>query len=360
MASQWKIFAEALETYLGQLRGSGRVPLNYIICHTAVNSPEEAYETDQARLVALAPLNGPSYQRDNAKVYGIIKQLVLEGPGRTFILCFDAAADGRAAWLALWGHYEGIGFKNRNVDEAYSQLDHLTYSGEKKGFTFEKFVQRHMESFLELARFNEPILETKKVRDFLGRITVPELQASVQQVKATAALMTDFEQAANFISLSVQPLKSQTRTIGSINVDQARRQRGYRPSRGGGRQHFRIGRGRQGRGGRGFPHGHQVGRGRQGQRNSRGINTGYYTPEEWQSLTPDQRTLIMDTRSSVDPHQQGDTNRRQISQVVVDNSAVIEDAASALTSPTVHQQSHPIGGNAGNQFGQRSRTIGMI
>jgi hypothetical protein len=68
----------------------------------------------------------------------------------------------------------------------------------------------------------------------------------------------------------------------------------------------------------------------------------------------------MDTRSSVDPHQQGDTNRRQISQVVVDNSAVIEDAASALTSPTVHQQSHPIGGNAGNQFGQRSRTIGMI
>jgi hypothetical protein len=61
VASQWKIFAEALDTYLGQLCGSDRVPLNNIIGHTAVALPEEAYETEQARLVALAPLNGPPY-----------------------------------------------------------------------------------------------------------------------------------------------------------------------------------------------------------------------------------------------------------------------------------------------------------
>jgi hypothetical protein len=73
VASQWKVFAQALEMHLGQLCGSGRDPLNYIICYTAVAPPEEAYETEQARLVAVAPLNGPSYQRDNAKVNGIIK-----------------------------------------------------------------------------------------------------------------------------------------------------------------------------------------------------------------------------------------------------------------------------------------------
>jgi len=111
-----------------------------------------------------APLNGPSYQCNNAKVYGIIKQLALEGPGRTFILHFVAAADGRAAWLALWGHYKGNGFRNCNVDDAYTLLDHLSYSGEKRGFTFENFLQRHMECFLELALFNEPILETKRFK----------------------------------------------------------------------------------------------------------------------------------------------------------------------------------------------------
>jgi hypothetical protein len=127
---------------LGQLCGSGRDPLNYIICCTTVAPPEEAYETEQARF----------------------KQLALEGPGRTFILHFVAAADGRAAWLALWGHYKGNGFRNCNVDDAYTLLDHLSYSGEKRGFTFENFLQRHMECFLELALFNEPILETKRFK----------------------------------------------------------------------------------------------------------------------------------------------------------------------------------------------------
>jgi hypothetical protein len=103
----------------------------------------------------LAPLNGASYQLDNACVYGIIKQLVLEGPGHTYILWFVSAADGRSAWLALHDHYDGNGFQNRSVNDAYTLLDKLSYTAEKKGFTFEKFVERHMECFLELVRFDE-------------------------------------------------------------------------------------------------------------------------------------------------------------------------------------------------------------
>jgi hypothetical protein len=58
---------KAVEIYLSQLLGSGRVPYNY--------------ETEQEQNVAIAPLKGTSYQFDNATVYGIIQQLVLEGPG---------------------------------------------------------------------------------------------------------------------------------------------------------------------------------------------------------------------------------------------------------------------------------------
>jgi len=136
-ATNWKVFAEALETYLGQLMGSGRVPLKYIIRNEVIPAPDAVFETDQAQSIAFAPLTGPSFQRDNAKVYGIIKQLVLEGPGRTYILRYDAAGDGRSAWMALKGHFEGEGFRNRNVEDAYSTLEHLVYEGEKKGFTFE-------------------------------------------------------------------------------------------------------------------------------------------------------------------------------------------------------------------------------
>jgi hypothetical protein len=48
------------------------------------------------------------------------------------------------------------------------------------------------------------VLESKKVRDFLTKIKAPELQAAVQTVRATAHLLTNFQEAANFIALSVK------------------------------------------------------------------------------------------------------------------------------------------------------------
>jgi hypothetical protein len=110
MANNWTIFAEALGTSPAQLYGRDRVPLSYVICREVVALPGVIYEAKQARSIALAPLNGMSFQRDNARVCGIIKQLVLEGPGHTFFLRFDSTADGQAAWNALKAHYEGEGF----------------------------------------------------------------------------------------------------------------------------------------------------------------------------------------------------------------------------------------------------------
>jgi hypothetical protein len=245
-ASHWKVFAEAMETYLAQLTGSGRVPLSYVIRRLAAlpDADNVAFETEQARMIALAPLNGPPFQRDNAKVYGIIKQLVLEGPRHTYILRYDMVADGRSAWQALRDHFEGDGFRNRSVEDAYSMLEHLSYNGERKGFTFEKFVERHMDAYLELERFNEPVLETKKVRGFLSQIKSSELAAAKQQVKATVNLLTNFEEAANFIALIVTPLKQPTRMVAGVDTSTANSPGG----RGRGGRFRNDGRGFRGRG----------------------------------------------------------------------------------------------------------------
>jgi len=40
--------------------------------------PVAVYLTEQEQSIVLSPLQGIAYQRDNIKVYGIIKQLVLE------------------------------------------------------------------------------------------------------------------------------------------------------------------------------------------------------------------------------------------------------------------------------------------
>jgi len=68
------------------------------------------YVTNQVQCIALAPLIGDAYNRDNTRVYGLIKQLILEGPGCTYIMRHDVTANGGGAWLALKAHFEGDGF----------------------------------------------------------------------------------------------------------------------------------------------------------------------------------------------------------------------------------------------------------
>jgi len=52
-----------MDTYLGQLLGSGHIPLKYVICTQATPDLNAIYATTQAQLIALAPLNGDSFNR---------------------------------------------------------------------------------------------------------------------------------------------------------------------------------------------------------------------------------------------------------------------------------------------------------
>ncbi len=143
---------EALETYLGQLKGMGHIPLSYVTWHRAQAPPDAQYQMELEQSIALAPHIGPDHHRDNVRVYAIIKQLVLEGPGRSYILPYDRISDGHVAWMALRGHFEGNSYRNRNVKDGYSALGHIYYEG--KGFNFEKFMEKHNEAFLELSRYD--------------------------------------------------------------------------------------------------------------------------------------------------------------------------------------------------------------
>jgi len=302
VAFNWKVFSEAVEPYLTQILGSGRIPLSYVIRQLDVPDPGAIYDTQLEENIASAPHRGASYQRDNAKVYGIIKQLVLEGPGCSYSLPFDQVTDGRQAWLALRNHYEGAGFKNRNVDEAYRTLDSIFYEGEKKGFNFEKFIEKHNECYLELDRHGEPVLESKKVQDLLSRIKAPELQATVQTVRANEDMTEDFQRAANFLALSIRPIAKQNqRIIGEVST----RMHGNQ-SRGFGRGRNSSGRSISlsssyygGRDNRGRGRGRAYGRNRGGRTNyqARGnVHTGYYNQDEWYNLSIDQKNQVLDAR----------------------------------------------------------------
>ena len=367
LASNWKIFSEAMETYLSQLLGSGRVPLSYVIRRNNTPDPDAVYDTQQEENVAIAPLVGTSYQRDNARVYAIIKQLVLEGPGRSYILPYDRITDGRQAWMALRNHYEGAGFKNRNVDDAYRTLEHLFYEGEKKGFTFEKFIEKHNESYLELERHGEPVIESKKVRDLLSRIKAPELQAAIQTVRANEEMTDDFQRAANFLALSIRtPAKQGQRIIGNVNVRAPNLQ---------GRMGNRNQGGRQGYQGSNYQPGYQGGRGRgRGRgRNNRGgngrgisrngnqargyIHTGYYDQNEWYNLSTEQKNQVLDARGT--KRNVGSVDANAVITPNYDGVSVVSAITDGNNTAVTNHQGPANNGNssnyssAGTQFGRR-------
>ncbi|MGH7974599.1 MAG: hypothetical protein ACREBR_03670 [bacterium] len=99
--SNWEVFKEAVLTYLGQFQGGGRIQIKYVIRDNDINEPNAVYANDMERLIQTVPLEGELFVRDNRKVYGILKSLLLEGPGWNWIIHLDRAENGREAWKAL-------------------------------------------------------------------------------------------------------------------------------------------------------------------------------------------------------------------------------------------------------------------
>jgi hypothetical protein len=63
----------------------------------SIENPEPGtiYQTEQEMMIATTPLAGDQYDLDNERVYGIIKQLILEGPAWSYITdVIDRANNG--------------------------------------------------------------------------------------------------------------------------------------------------------------------------------------------------------------------------------------------------------------------------
>jgi hypothetical protein len=307
VTSKWTVFSESVDTYLNRLKGQGRIPLNYVIRLQAEPDVGTVYATEQEFLVSTTPLEGDLYDLDNERVYAIVKQLILEGPGWAYITnVIDRTKDGRAAWLALRAHYEGESYMNKQKEDAYRLIEHLHYKGERATFTFEHFSGQLTKAYNDLQRYNEPILESKKVRDLLNKISDPKLESAKQAIRINSTYKNDFSMALNFLAESVDTqVGNKTRMISSM---QQGGRGGHRPPHG--RNNPRGGRGRSGRftyRGRNTTHGGQGRGGRTGRGRSHGnddftSNTGgnntYIPPSEWNAMTPNQRQTFLQARAA--------------------------------------------------------------
>jgi hypothetical protein len=93
--TKWKAFKEGSIAYLNCIKGSHNIPLAYVIRDNAIPQPNQAYQSDHHRMIAIAPLAGPEYEEDNGKVFDLLKSWTINGPAWTWMRAFNAARDGR-------------------------------------------------------------------------------------------------------------------------------------------------------------------------------------------------------------------------------------------------------------------------
>ena len=146
------------------------------------------------------PLTGENFKRDNKLVYQMLKWACIKSDAWTWIQSFDRAADGRKAWLALVGHYDGTGELNKRVERAKEELSHLHYKDEK-AFPFEKYVTKLKENFFVMEKDKHKELTGKQQVDVLLRgIRSTHTNIVAAKTNIFQSYCANFDKAAEFLS----------------------------------------------------------------------------------------------------------------------------------------------------------------
>jgi hypothetical protein len=261
--TKWEVFWERWCTYASRLRGAAKCPLTYIFRDKAVPEPADFivdYETHDDYLVALTVLNGAWYDLDNRQIYDEFKGLVLKGPEWTFVKTFDRAKDGRNAVLTLKRQCEGTSAVRTRKASAYARIASAKYSGQKRNFTFDQYVQIHQAAYNTLADSDEAVPETKKVTDFLAGIGDPKLANAKDLILGDLAKLQNFEACQQCLKTLVYNKATQDkheRQISGVSNTKAVKRQGKRGN------------------------------------NQKGdISSRSYSKEEWAKLTEEQRDKI--------------------------------------------------------------------
>jgi hypothetical protein len=263
-------------------------------------------------MIARAPHLGTYYQRDNLAVWNAIREVTHGGPAWSWVSAFARDFNGRAAYISFKTHYLGQTFQARLRMAADATVDTVYYDGKSRNFTFEQYSTKLKGAFSDIEATGEIVSETRKVRVLLLGLLDPRLKAAKQTVMATPALHDTFDHAVNFLSQAVDTEKSLAgaqrggRNISDVNTAGGRGNRGAggrfsgRGGRGGrGGRDGRGGGGRGGRGGRGGGRGTYYSNNRGG-RGSNNITDRYYSPEEWEALSGEDKQAVRDKRSERD------------------------------------------------------------
>jgi hypothetical protein len=127
----------------------------------------------------------------------VLSEIFLNTPSYQYMKPYAKANDGRGAYLALYNNYLGPNNTNNLAAAAEAELDSLKYTGEKRRYNFEKYVNAHVSVFNVMEDLKEHgyqgIDKGTRVRRFLAGIHCRDLEHLKAQCVSNPTLKEDFD-----------------------------------------------------------------------------------------------------------------------------------------------------------------------
>ena len=94
----------------------------------------ESPDLDELDSIQNARLAGNFYKEDNAHIYRLLQDFLVQTPEHNYIHSHAKQKQGKKAWILLRVHYEGDYFKDTYRERTFSQLQKTFYHGERDRF----------------------------------------------------------------------------------------------------------------------------------------------------------------------------------------------------------------------------------
>jgi hypothetical protein len=130
--------------------------------------------------------------------------------------------DGRRAFLLRWNHFLGLNNIDNMASEAEAKLGSVSYSGERKKWTWEKYIHIYADQHAVLNGLTDygysGIDNGTKVHKLMAGIKIDALDTVNAAVMASTALRTNY---TDFVTLYGDFIKQQKIESASMNVSDA-------------------------------------------------------------------------------------------------------------------------------------------
>ncbi len=231
----WPRNFDTIDDWLRGCLGSTGIPLAYVIRENLDPADDPAGGADnwpskQDELVARAPIRtvqnevttwNSTYKTDNRKVWEKLAVLMRKlDYCWTHIKKFHKSKDGRAAFMALKTFYLGAHYVDQMANTAENKLATTFYTGERRNFTFDKFVQIHIEQHTILDGLKEQgytgIDPRSKVRYLMNGIKTTALDSVKTRILTEDGLRSNFDRCVCLYSDFIKA--SNTHTLKTAGI----------------------------------------------------------------------------------------------------------------------------------------------